>query len=217
MNKLTFYEQVGIVIPGSVFLLGLILLLPDLRSIFAKDDISVGGLGLFVLVAYAAGHLIAAVGNVIEAVLWKCFGGMPSDWVTRASSSLVSGEQLELISERLRTRTGLIVPSIKECSPRRWRPIFGQLYRDVLANNPGRIETFNGNYGLNRGLSAAAAALAVATIIVTPERWAIATAWLVVSAIFLYRAYRFGVHFAREVYYCFLALSPSSTVSKSGG
>ena len=65
MNKLTFYEQVGIVIPGSVFLFGLLLFFPVLQTVFTKDGVSFGELGIFVLVSYAAGHLIAAVGNAI--------------------------------------------------------------------------------------------------------------------------------------------------------
>jgi hypothetical protein len=61
MNKLSFYEQVGIVIPGSVFLFGLVFYVPALRDVLAKDGISIGGLGIFVIISYAVGHLVAAV------------------------------------------------------------------------------------------------------------------------------------------------------------
>ena len=42
MNKLTFYEQVGIVIPGSVFLFGLLLFFPILQTVLTKDGVSLG-------------------------------------------------------------------------------------------------------------------------------------------------------------------------------
>jgi hypothetical protein len=57
--KMSFYEQLGIVIPGSVLMFGLTLYYPALQLITGKDGLSVGDLGLFVLIAYAAGHLVA--------------------------------------------------------------------------------------------------------------------------------------------------------------
>ena len=100
MNKLTFYEQVGIVIPGSVFLFGLLLFFPVLQTVLTKDGVSFGELGIFVLVSYAAGHLIAAVGNATEIFLWRLVGGMPSDWVTRTQTSLLSAPQIDLLEKK---------------------------------------------------------------------------------------------------------------------
>jgi hypothetical protein len=51
VNKLTFYEQVGIVIPGSVFLFGLLLFFPVLQTVLTKDGVTVGELGIFVLLS----------------------------------------------------------------------------------------------------------------------------------------------------------------------
>jgi hypothetical protein len=71
MQKMSFYEQIGIVIPGSVLVFGLVLYYPVMQSLTAKDGFSVGELGLFVLIAYAAGHLVAAIANALEGL----FGG----------------------------------------------------------------------------------------------------------------------------------------------
>jgi hypothetical protein len=71
MQKMTLYEQIGIVIPGSVLVFGLVLYYPELRLLTAKDGMSVGELGLFVLIAYAAGHLIAAIANALEGLFWR--------------------------------------------------------------------------------------------------------------------------------------------------
>jgi hypothetical protein len=82
---MSFYEQVGLVIPGSVLLFGLLLYFPALNAFLGKDGVSVGQFGIFVLLAYAAGHLIAAGGNLLEMILWRPFGGMPTNWITKAS------------------------------------------------------------------------------------------------------------------------------------
>jgi hypothetical protein len=47
MSKLTFYEQVGIVIPGSALLFGLLFYFPALKDMIAKDGISLGDFGVF--------------------------------------------------------------------------------------------------------------------------------------------------------------------------
>lgn len=42
MNKPTFYEQVGIVIPGALFLFGLVLFFPELRAFLGTGGVSLG-------------------------------------------------------------------------------------------------------------------------------------------------------------------------------
>jgi hypothetical protein len=95
MQKPTFYEQVGIIIPGSLLVFGLVLYYPELKILTTKDAFSIGELGLFVLIAHAAGHLIAAIANALENLFWGALGGMPSDWVTRDPPGLLSAEQVE--------------------------------------------------------------------------------------------------------------------------
>jgi hypothetical protein len=219
VNKLTFYEQVGIVIPGSVFLFGLLLFFPVLQTVLTKDGVSVGELGIFVLLSYAAGHLIAAIGNAAESFLWGLVGGMPSDWVTRTQTSLLSGPQIDLLEKKVRTRLGITVGKIRGLDPKIWWPISRQIYADVAKNGKAeRIDTFNGNYGLNRGL--AAASFALACIAASQMKWSIALGLLVLTAVYDYRAYRFGVHYARELYLQFLVLndmdSKNASSDKSG-
>src|SRR5271169_5088283 len=112
MNKLTFYEQVGIVIPGAVFLFGLLFFFPSLKELLAKDGVSIGQLGIYVLLSYAAGHLIAALGNFGENLLWKLMGGMPSNWVVQEKTTLLSEEQRARLPDKIKARLGLTVPTI---------------------------------------------------------------------------------------------------------
>jgi hypothetical protein len=93
-EQISFYEQVGIVIPGSVLVFGLVMYYPQLQLLTVKDGMSVGELGLFVLIAYAAGHLIAAIANALENLFWGMLGGMPSDWVTHDPPTHWTGRML---------------------------------------------------------------------------------------------------------------------------
>jgi hypothetical protein len=162
VNKMTFYEQVGLVIPGSVFLVGLLVYFPALNAFLGKDGVSVGQFGIFVLLAYAAGHLIAAGANLLEMVLWRPFGGMPTNWVTKANPGLLTPQQVTSIEGKIRSRFGIAIEGVVGMTDKVWFPMTRQMYADVAKNGkPDRIDTFNGNYGLNRGLSVATLALAV--------------------------------------------------------
>ena len=215
---MTFYEQVGIVIPGSVFLVGLLFYFPALYALIAKEGVTLGQFGIFLLLSYAAGQLLAAVGNALEAVLWKIAGGMPSDWVTHESTSLLTAAQVESSAGKARSRLGSTIEKIPGTPARTWFPISRQMYADVAKNGKAeRIETFNGNYGLNRGLAAAMLALAVISL---PQReHALAGGFIVIALMYLYRAYRFAKHYARELYVQFLVLSDApapESVSMAG-
>lgn len=207
MNKMTFYEQVGIVIPGSVLLVGLLFYFPAFNSLTGKDGVTLGQFGIFLLLSYAAGHLLAALGNALELVFWKTAGGMPTDWVTKVKgTSLLSESQIDTLAAKTTTRLGLKVDKIAGMSSKTWLPISRQIYADVAKNGkPERVDTFNGNYGLNRGL--AAAALALAIVSVAEGKQVAAGAFVLVGVVYAYRAFRFARYYAREMYVQFLVLS----------
>jgi hypothetical protein len=213
VNKLTFYEQVGIVVPGSVFMFGLLFFFPALQTVLAKDGVSLGDLGIFVLLSYAAGQLIATIGNMGESILWRFVGGMPTDWITRPDTTLLSLSQIELIQKKLESRLG-ISEKVRGLNPIVWWPISRQIYADIAKNGkPDRIDTFNGMYGLNRGL--AAATFALGCVAAVQGKWSIALGLVVLTAVYDYRAYRFGVHYGRELYLQFLVLNDTSAKSAS--
>lgn len=205
MNKMTFYEQVGIVIPGSLLVIGLVLFYPELKPIATKDSMSVGDLGLFVLVAYGAGHLIAAVANLLESAFWRILGGMPSDWVVRDPAGLLSTDQVENLRTKIKTRLNITIDKMAGYDRKKWWPISRQVYADVAkSGKPDRIDTFNGNYGLNRGL--ASSCLVLVIVALTHSHWLTAVGLDIAACVYCYRAYRFGVYYARELYLQFLVL-----------
>jgi len=204
MSKLTFYEQVGIVIPGSVLLVGLLFYFPGLSALMAKDGVTLGQFGIFLLLSYAAGHFVAAIGNALESLFWRICGGMPSDWVIRSTgTSLLAPQQITALENKIRDRLKIPVASLKGLDPKEWWPISREIYADVAKNGkPDRIDTFNGNYGLTRGL--AASGLVLAIVAFAHGQRGVAAGLLILSLIFGYRAYLFGVLYAREMYVQFL-------------
>jgi threonine/homoserine/homoserine lactone efflux protein len=95
-----------------------------------------------------------------------------------------------------------------------WWPISRQIYADVAKNGkPDRIDTFNGNYGLNRGL--AAATFALACVAAMDGKWFMALVLLVLTVVYDYRAYRFGVYYGRELYLQFLVLNDATAKNTS--
>ena len=214
MKQFSFYEQVGIVIPGTLFLFGLMFCIPALHDTLAKDGISVGGLGIFVLISYAAGHLLAALGNSIEALHWRVRGGMPSNWIIGPAPRLLSLGQIAKVETLTVSRLGLPPLDFETLTEKEWFPIFRQIYSDVERyGKPDRADTFNGNYGLNRGLCAAALGLAISTFTLAPAQWLVGICLVGVSLVYLYRMHRFGVHYAREIYNQLLLLPPNSEKS----
>lgn len=202
---MTFYEQVGIVIPGALFMVGLLFYFPALNTLVAKDGVTLGQFGIFLLLSYAAGHFIAALGNALESALWRSFGGMPSDWVTKQQSSLLLPQQITALETKVASRFNVNIGKLPGMDRKVWWPISRQVYADVGKNGKAeRIDTFNGNYGLNRGLSSACISLAI--VAATQAQWYVVIGLLALAVVFAYRAYRFGVHYARELYLQFLVL-----------
>ena len=69
MHKFDPYEYIGVIIPGIVVVITLILLFPETARI-VDGGVTIGEFGLILIVAIIAGHLIQAFGNVYEAMLW---------------------------------------------------------------------------------------------------------------------------------------------------
>ena len=155
MKQFDFYEFTGILVPGVVSLMGVLLLFPDVfRPDFIKD-FSVGGLGLFVVLAYVLGHLVQAIGNVVEAAWWKLWGGMPTDWVRTKPDRLLAPSQVAALGKLIRERLGLEETEITNSTRSQWYWLTCQIYAQVSnAGRASRIDVFNGNYGLNRGIAA---------------------------------------------------------------
>ncbi|MDD1779201.1 MAG: hypothetical protein LUQ65_13625, partial [Candidatus Helarchaeota archaeon] len=165
----------------------------------------IGGLGIFIILSYAAGQLTQAIGNALESIWWRVWGGFPTDWVRIGKGDLLAKPQIIAIEEQLLQKLELQGPiSLKDISSTDWLSITRQMYVAISAySRSGRIDMFNGNYGLNRGIAAAFLILALLTVI---HNWIIALLLFIGSLIAIYRMYRYGRYYAREIFIEFLQL-----------
>jgi hypothetical protein len=217
MRQFDFYEFAAILLPGVAALTGILLAYPTGIPVDVLKDFTVGDLGLFVLLAYLLGHLVQSVGNALESVWWKLFNGMPTDWVRREDNSLLSPSQSRLLEGLVRERLGLRDFVMGETNRKHWYSITRQVYADVAAaGRTNRVDTFNGNYGLNRGIAAGFLVFLVAALSRPPIDWWVAAGAAIALALAIARMHRFGRHYARELFVQFLQLPPKGTSKDTG-
>jgi hypothetical protein len=206
-KQFDFYEFAGIVMPGAILIAGLAQLIPAVGSVITVKDISLGSLGLFLILAYAAGHLVQSIGNFLE-FAWWWYPGMPTDWVRSDRGHLLSPSQRSALEQQLPKKLALEGSfSFSAVSAKQWFAVSRQVYAAVAAaTRSSRVDTFNGNYGLNRGLAAAFLVLGIVTLIQSRANWPYALGLAIAAALALFRMHRFGRHYARELFVQFLQL-----------
>jgi hypothetical protein len=203
MNRtFDFYEYAGFIIPGAVLVIALVWLFPEGRALFAKEGVTVGELGLFVIAAYAAGQLLQAVGNYLEWIWWKPRGGMPS--VQVLCGKYLSADQHKRLLDALRPVLGGADPCRLQQSER--LAIVREIYSEVAgAGKASRVDIFNGNYGLMRGLAAAFVVIFVLAIFAS-KGWAVLCVLAILFLLAAHRMHRYGRHYATELFIQFLGI-----------
>jgi hypothetical protein len=215
LKKFEFYEFAGVLAPGVVTVYGLARIYPDLGIILKDEKVSFGELGLLLILAFVAGHLIQAFGNLIEIVWWKCSGGKPSDWVRTGKGKILAASQAQVLPARIRELLRTNCPDdLHTITPQDWFGITRQVYATVRkAGRADRVDIFAGNYGLFRGVAAGFIVILVATYNNTEnESWKLYAVIALVILLALDRMHRFGVHYARELFVQFIDIQPGETM-----
>ena len=207
MKKFDFYEFAGVLCPGAVVVFGLAKIYPTLAPLISKQEgASLGDLGVFVILSYVAGHLVQALGNTVENIWWLCCGGIPTDWLRSKRERLLTTEQKEQLKSKFEKFSGTHIHPISSLKKKEWFVITRRMYAVVShAGRSARIDIFNGNYGMFRGIAAAMIILITASLVEVgrqhPRRYIVLGGALILS---LLRMHRFGVHYARELFVQFL-------------
>jgi hypothetical protein len=207
MNRtLDFYEYAGIIVPGAVLIVAVVWLFPESRALLSKEGITLGEFGLFVVIAYAAGQLVQAVGNGLERIWWKPQGGMPS--VRVLCGKYLSAEQYKRLLDAL--RPGLGDADLCKLPQSERLAIVREVYAEVAgAGKASRVDAFNGSYGLVRGL--AAAFIVIFALAAVTSKGNIPLGVLgVLFGLAIYRMHRYGKHYATELFVQFLATRAKS-------
>lgn len=106
------YEFTGVLMPGAIFLVGL---------------------GLFVILADVAGHLVLSHGGLIEFLWWRPFG-WPTAQILKPDQRLLSKGQRSDLERQVHSKLALKDPfRIADLTPQEWSPITRQIYVAVAA------------------------------------------------------------------------------------
>lgn len=204
----SYYDVFGILAPGTVLLVGLLLLFGERPSAGFIEGVGVGGLGILAILGYATGQMAQGLGNFLESGYWCFWEGKPTHWVRtgRHERLSFSGKQIKRLQEVCRTELDIdLEKPIQDLSASAWRGITSQFYAAVEdRGQTRRITTFNSKYGFHRGVTVATLVLAVAAF-VEGRIWVGATG-LIATGLALYRMHRFARHYARELFVQILEL-----------
>lgn len=211
------YEYVAVITPGATLLLGLAFVLFEHFPWAADKDVSLGLLGIFLIAAYVTGQFVRAIGDGVQFIFWKCFGGMPTDWVIENKRPLLDDSQRGQLQDRLRAFLNENV-ALADFSGHldKWQAVTRRLYAIVSgAQRSFRIDAFNRSYGMMIGLTVALFVLGIfcwaqclfGLPLTSKAEYAGALA-LTLSILTLGRAYVFAKSYGRELFVEFLELPP---------
>src|SRR5579864_2177507 len=125
-KRFDFYEYAGIIAPGTALLFGFVYLFPNVKGEFAREGVTFGEFGLFLLLAYITGHLVQGIGNGVQAVYWFPWGGIPSRWIMIEGKLLAPAQRTALLAAtNERFRLGLT--SIDGITAKHWDGIVLQI------------------------------------------------------------------------------------------
>jgi len=209
------YEYIGVIVPGAVVAVGLFIQWPHAKEAVLSKDFSLGSFGVFLICAFVLGHLVQAVGNLVEAVVFLPLGGLPTDAVRSERQHLISADQRSRLSEIVSKVRGTET-SLADIDKKAWYSITREIYATVAAAGmSGRIDAFNRTYGLLRGIAAALIVVFIwfAATHQAPQ-YLYATGALIAMA--LYRMIRFARTYARELFVQYLAIPRAQTGGVAG-
>lgn len=113
------------------------------------DFSSIGESVVFIVIAYGCGHIIQAFGNFFESIFWFLLGGMPTQWLTKKSwlgGTLFEESQQADILKKVHNQFKVVAE--KDYG----RDVYNWLSLQKKTTEK-RIDLFNANYALFRGLS----------------------------------------------------------------
>ncbi|PLX93320.1 MAG: hypothetical protein C0621_08000 [Desulfuromonas sp.] len=206
-EKFNAYEYIGVIAPGTVVVFAVTLVSPEVKQFLVDGGTTLGGLGLFLILSFIAGHLLQGLGNWFENIFWKCFGGMPTNWVRRESQKLLAKEQRKLLTQKI-SELHPAIDNLEQVDDKEWYSLTREIYAMVkAADRAARVDAFNRNYGLLRGVAVSFLVTTAGTLfVISLCRWKIYVALVVCTVLAVYRMYRFAVIYARELFVQFIRI-----------
>jgi hypothetical protein len=217
MKDFTLYDVLGVLAPGTVVTVGVVTLYPETAVLLTQKDFSIGDFGLIVLISYVAGNLVAALGNLIEIPYWKMRGGNPTDRARKSSGNVLTSREQDAVQDKLRGVEMIgAQEEIRSLKTGDWWSLGRRIYSYVEARAMiRRIDVFNAQYGMNRGIAAGFVALIIMLIIRSGfTLWRTELILAGCAALAVYRMDRFSRYYASELFRQFLVAPAQPVVAK---
>lgn len=203
------YEYTGVITPGAIAVFSASLVIPELKAYMTDGGITLGGLGIFLVLSFVTGHLLQGFGNLLENIIWWPYGGIPTYWVLKKKQQILNPHQ----QEKLFAAVAALYPGFDPAATNRrseWYAVTRELYARIKASNAAeRIDAFNRTYGLLRGVAASLIIVGVAGYIFDQVAWRWLFLIAIAAAVAIYRMYVFGIHYSRELFVTYLSLKES--------
>lgn len=204
-DKFDAYEYIGVIAPGAVVVFALTFVSPQMKQFIVSGGTTVGGLGFYLILSFIAGHLLQGLGNWFEKVFWNFFSGMPTSRVKAKNQTLLAAEQRVLLATKISELYPEIV-DLEQLEEKEWYAITRELYTIIeSAGRSSRIDAFNRNYGLLRGVGVSFLITTLGSFFFMGlTGWKITVVLAFCSILAIYRMHRFGILYARELFVQYL-------------
>lgn len=202
VKEFNLYDILGVLAPGVVVTIGLMTIFPETSPVLAKENFSVGELGFVILISYVIGNLVASLGNFLESGYWIFRGGWPIDRANQSDGKILEAREIKFLEEKLRSQHVIGQAEIlKDLGGKDWWAITRRVYVGLAAKNATRrIDIFNAQYGMNRGIAASFVVLIVMLLLQSGVNfWRIQTVLACCTILALYRMERFARHYTAEL------------------
>jgi hypothetical protein len=145
--KLTYYDVVAHVVPGTI-VLGVLALMPQVFGFgvpWPKSELVVVAAGA--PLAYAVGQVVQALSSMVQPIYYRLWGGMPSSLLMEGRSKLLSGPRLSRIVTALSVHFNAPADT-----PEARNALFADAMALCNAQGLGRVDSFNASYAFHRAL-----------------------------------------------------------------
>jgi hypothetical protein len=133
---------------------------------------------------------------------------MPSDWVRTGKHKLIADSQRNILQDKVRQMLKEDAFNLNSSLRKeQWYSITRQIYAAVAASKcAARVDIFNGNYGLHRGIASGLLALLITVVFIDWTAWRFEVFLVLLFVMAIYRMNRFAVYYGRELFVQFLHL-----------
>jgi hypothetical protein len=216
VKDFNLYDILGVLAPGVVVTIGLMTIFPETSPVLAKENFSAGELGFVILISYVIGNLVAGLGNFLESGYWRFRGGWPTDRAHQSDGKILEAREIEALQEKLRNQRVIgQVETLKDLAGKDWWAITKRVYVGLAAKGASRrIDIFNAQYGMNRGIAAGFVVLIVMLLFQSGiDGWRIQMVLAGCTILSFYRMERFARHYTAELLRSYLA---DGTIGNAG-